>query len=388
MLSRASKRRKESFPDSVELAPVRLIGGFVCVDSHLGCVGCHFCLNRRYPALREVLERRIHREWAEAGLPPEKLAKLVAGLPAIARGGVPVRVGHLSDLVFEVSGAQALLAELPASHPVVLLTRFPPSAEVASLIARHRNALLTVSITPTVPGAVEADVSQEQVLSAIAAVPPERLFVVLGPLVEGSEEPVRRVLPAIPRGAAVGFKPLVSEGVPFPVGVAALGERTVQALADETRALGLEVPPMYGCRVRTNLGIPFFRPREIVADDPRACDGCPNRAVCAAVPEPSDATLREEAAALGLQVDAIDRKTRGITLEVTTPVARADEAYLSERLCWPIFLSGIDRGTPFRVAEVGEDVLRRWERVGFFPVSEVSAATARMTGLCKLSPEP
>jgi hypothetical protein len=384
MLTAAPRRGKESFPGSVELAPVRLIGGFVCVDSHLGCAGCHFCLTRRYPAQREVLDRRVHRDWAEAGLPPDALGTLVAKLPAIAQGGVPVRFGHLSDLRFEVDGAKALLAALPASHPVMLLTRFPPVAEVARLIAEHKNAMLNVSITPSVPGAIEADVPPRGVFDAMAAVPPELLFVMLGPLVEGSEEPVRRLLPEVPRGAALGFKPLAAEGVPFPVGVAPLSDAAVKALAEEARALGLDVPPMAGCRLRTNLGIPFFRHREFVPQASRACEGCRNQPVCAAVSEPSDGLLREQAAVLGLTVDRIDRTGRGISAEVTEPVARADETFLSEKLRWPVYLSGIRRGGEFRVVEVDEQVLQRWERTGFYPVTELVAVAARMAAMCGL----
>ncbi len=388
MLSAAAKRAKESLPPALELAPVRLIGGFVCVDSHLGCAGCHFCLNRRYREPREVLDRRIHRDWAEVGLPPTRLAALAAGLPAIARGGVPVRFGHLSDLRFEVDGAEALLAALPPSHPVMLLTRFAPSVAAARLVAAHPNALLKVSITPAVTGAITTDLRPPEVLAALAAVPSARLFVLLGPLVEGSEEPVRRLLSALPRGAAVGFKALAPEGLPLPARVAPIGPETLRSLADEARALGLDVPPMAGCRLRATLGIPFFRQRGIVADRVGACDGCPNRSVCAAVEEPPDDALREEAAVLGLRVDAVRRTDRGIHLDVNAPVARADETFLSESLGWPVFLSRVHRGPGFRVVELDEEVLRRWERTGFFPVTALAAAVAGMKALCGARPHP
>lgn len=384
-MSPGPRRGKESFPSNVELAPVRLIGGFVCVDSHLGCAGCHFCLNRRYPAQRAVLDRRLHRDWAEAGLPPDKLAELVSKLPAIARGGVPIRFGHLSDLAFEVEGAGALLAALPPGHPVMLLTRFPPVGEVARLLAAHPNALLHVSITPPVDGAIETEVAPEEVLGALASVPPSQLFVMVGPLVDGAQERVRRLLPAIPRGAAAGFKPLAAEGVPFPVGVAPLGAGAVEQLATWARELGLDVPPMAGCRLRTNLGLAFFRHRELIAEAPGVCDGCRNRAVCGVVAQPSDQILIEEAAGLGLHVDAVRRVERGVLLDVPMPVARADETFLSERLRWPVFCSGIDRGAGFRVSEVDAQVLRRWERTGFFPVREVASVTARMLALCGLA---
>jgi hypothetical protein len=380
-MSPGPRRAKESLPATVELAPVRLIGGFVCVDSHLGCAGCHFCLNRRYPAQRAVLERRLHHEWAEVGLPPEALAALVAGLPAVTRGGVPIRFGHLSDLAFEVAGAAAVLSALPATHPVMVLTRFAPSREVERLLRAHSNALLHVSVTPPVPGAIDSEVDALEVLAALREVPARQLFVMVGPLVEGSQSGVERVLAAVPPGAAVGFKPLAAEGVPFPVGVAPLSEAEVGLLAAKARALGLEVPPMAGCRLRTNLGLPFFRHRELVAQSPRACGACANQAVCASVRAPEDEVLVREAAGIGLEVQGVERLPHGVQLRVASPVARADEAYLSELLRWPVFLTGITRGGEFRVTEVDGQVLERWTRTGFFPVAEVAAVTARMVAL-------
>lgn len=384
MLSQVPRRPKESFPAAIELAPVRLIGGFVCVDSHLGCAGCHFCLNRRYPGPREVLDRKVHRDWADAGLSPRRLAELVASLPSVSHAEVPIRFGHLSDLRFEVDGAEALVTTLPPGHPVVLLTRFAPAAAVAGLLAAHANALLQVSITPPVADAISTDVDPGEVIAALSSVPGAQLFVMLGPLVEGSEPAVRELLPALPRGTAVGFKALAAEGLPWPVRVAPIGAAALRSLADEARATGLDVPPMAGCRLRTNLGIPFFRHRGLVDEDPDACDGCPNRSVCAGAGEPTDHELWAEAALLGLRAEAVRRSARGIGLEVAAAVARADETFLSESLGWPIFLSAIDRGDSFRIVERGDDVLQRWADTGFLPVSRLAAAVAEMKALCGL----
>jgi hypothetical protein len=152
-------------------------------------------------------------------------------------------------------------------------------------------------------------------------------------------------------------------------------------LAAKARALGLEVPPMAGCRLRTNLGLPFFRHRELVAQSPRACGACANQAVCASVRAPEDEVLVREAAGIGLEVQGVERLPHGVQLRVASPVARADEAYLSELLRWPVFLTGITRGGEFRVTEVDGQVLERWTRTGFFPVAEVAAVTARMVAL-------
>ena len=260
----------------------------------------------------------------------------------------------------------------------MLLTRFPPAPEVARTLGDHPNELLHVSITPAVAGAIATEVAPAAVLDAIASVPAKQLFVMIGPLVDGAEGAVRRLFHAIPRGAAVGFKALAPDGVPFPIGVAPIGDNVIAQLAEEARASGLEVPPMAGCRLRTNLRRAFFRHRELSVETPGVCAACPNYAICAAVVEPTDSTLATEAASLGLDARDIHRAPRGINIGVSQPVARADETFLSERLRWPIFLSGIHRGEGFRITEVSEDVLQRWESVGFFPVRRVADLARRM----------
>jgi hypothetical protein len=378
------RRAKEAFTGLAELAPVRLIGGFVCVDSHLGCVGCSFCLNRRYPLQRVVLERRLHRGWGAAGLPPDRLGALVAALPAVRRGGVPIRFGHASDLAFEVDGARALLAALPPDRPAMLLTRFPPSAEVAALVADHPNALLHLSVTPPGPGLDPGAVDPLQALAAAAAVPPARLFVALGPLVEGSEGAATRLLEAVPPGAAVGLKPLAREGVPFETGAAPLASAGLAALLARSKALGLSTPPMAGCRLRANLARPFFRHRELLVEAPGACAACANLAACAAVPLPDDEALRTELEVLGLEPGPTRRGPGGVEVEVTVEVARADEAYLSEALGLPVYLSGVRRGGAYQVVTLGAAVLRRWEAVGFYPATTLHAAARRMATLLGL----
>lgn len=378
------RRAKETFGGPAELAPLRLIGGFVCVDSHLGCAGCHFCLNRRYPLQAEVLERRLHRNWADAGLSPERLAALVAALPAVRRGRVPVRFGHASDLAYQVDGARALLAALPGDRPALLLTRFPPGREAVALVAAHPNSLLHLSVTPTVPGVMDSDEAPGAVLQAAAAVPPRQLYVMLVPLVAGSEAASVRILEAIPPGAAVGFKPLSSAGIPFIGPATPLGPQSVAALTTRARGLGLQVPPMAGCQVRANLGLPFFRHREIVAERPGACAGCPNLATCAGVPPPSDAAIHAELAVLGLAPSPVRRGPGGLEVAVDVPVCRADEVYLSEALGLPVFLSGVWRGGEFAVVEVGSPVLDRWDAAGFYPAAELYAAARRMAVLTGL----
>ena len=53
----AQLRHKEYYGDELELAPVRLLGGFVNVDTHLGCIGCSFCVQRCFAGALSMRER-------------------------------------------------------------------------------------------------------------------------------------------------------------------------------------------------------------------------------------------------------------------------------------------------------------------------------------------
>jgi hypothetical protein len=373
-----ARRAKESYGEALELVPIRLIGGFVCVDTHLGCAGCGFCLNRRYPAQRRVLESRAHRSWAEVGWPPERVAALAAGLPAVTRARVPVRFGHASDLVFQEDGAVALLRALPHDRSALLLTRFPVSATVARAVAGHPGALLHLSLAPPVGNGSKGAGDPREALAAAASVPPEQLFVLFGPLVEGSAPALERLLPLVPRGAAVGFKPLAIDGLPFDSESPPASAAELLALAAQARVLGLEVPPLAGCRLRGRLKLPFFRHCGLVAQDGSACDGCVTKAACTGVAAPRDESLCSEAARLGLIVHDVRREAARILLEVDAPAARADEIFLSERFGWPVHLSTVARAEGFRVVELPAEVFERWERHGIFPASALREAAMRM----------
>jgi hypothetical protein len=373
-----ARRAKESYGEALELVPIRLIGGFVCVDTHLGCAGCGFCLNRRYPAQRRVLELRAHRSWADVGWPPERVAAVAAGLPAVTRARVPVRFGHASDLVFQEDGAVALLRALPRDRAALLLTRFPVSTAVARAVASHPGALLHLSLAPPPGNGLKSAGDPREALAAAAAVPPEQLFVLFAPLVEGSAASVEQLLPLVPRGAAVGFKSLAIDGLPFPSRAVAASAAERSALAAQARALGLDVPPLAGCRLRGRLRLPFFRHRELVAEGGSPCDGCATNATCTAVAAPGDESLRGEAARLGLTVSTVRRAAARFLLEVDAPAARADEIFLSERFGWPVHLSSVARAEGFRVIELPAEVFERWERHGLFPTSALREAATRM----------
>lgn len=371
MLTTGPRRQKESLGERLDLAPVRLVGGFVCVDTHLGCIGCPFCLNRRYPAPRRVLEARLHAGCTARGFPPARIAAIVRALPSWA-AGVPVRIGNLSDVAFGAADVREVVERLDDRHPVFLASRFPVREPVARLLRARRSALLHLTLTPPAPGdrPGPAPLSAERVVASTAGLPPERIFHVVGPLAAGTEREVARLLGLLPRGAAIGFKELKVD--PLASGLAPMAPDRIDRLRAEARGAGFRVLRFAGCQARANLGRPFFRAREASRLDPEGCACCVNRTVCAAVREPAPGALAAEVRRLGLEPGAVLVEDGRASVGVDQPASRAEEVYLSERFGVEVRLTGVWRGDRLRIVELEERLLARWERTGFYPVGELS----------------
>lgn len=378
MLSlRRLERQKEGYAGVLDLAPVRLIGGFICVDTHVGCAACSFCLNRRYPALRRVLEEAVQLDHAALGVPPERVLEWIVALPSYRRARVPLRIGCASDLAFEKPGALAIAGGIDVRHPALLMTRFAISPSVTQLLERRENLLLHLTLTPAVPGVLEGPGDLAEVIRSVAKVPPERLYVMLGPLVRGSAPAVARILPLLPPGAAVGFKSLKTDGLSPAAGAIPLSPDELASLARSAAAAGLVHLPLAGCRVRRSLGIPFFRYRRIASEYPEGCGACSNRSVCASVPAPALEEVQSEARAIGIEPEAIAAADGAIIVHSSEPTARADEVYLSELFCREVFLSSVRRAEREEVVALDEAILARWERTGFYPAEQLRAAAEK-----------
>ncbi len=374
-------RHKECYDDELELAPVRLLGGFVLVDTHLGCVGCSFCLNRRYPVLRGLLERKTHLDYSAIGVTPERIASWLAGISSVVEAGVPVRFGHVTDLAFEERDACRVVEMLPPDHPVLMNTRFPIGEATRHLLRRHRNVLLHVTVTPAGLDP-ENKADSNRTLESLRGLPPDQVFVMIGPLVAGAGPAARELLARLPAASRIGFKEVDIAAIPGCEALAPMPRTEVEALIARAGELGHRWLPFYGCQVRANLGRPCFFSRA-AARAPQVCARCPNQPICASVRLPAAEQVREAAARIGLTAGEVRIAESRVELEIAEPASRADEVFLSEKLTAEVRLSTVARAERRETIRLSEAIFERWQRVGFYPVEELRRLGRQMARLIR-----
>jgi hypothetical protein len=239
-------RHKEFYDDDLELAPVRLLGGFVNVDTHLGCVGCSFCLNRRYPVHRRVLERKVQRDYAEVGATSGKIVSWVRQLPSVREARVPVRIGHITDLAFEERGACEIVAGLDPESPVLLATRFPVAGAIGDLLRARRNVMLHLTVTPATPGSNSDADETHRAIESVRGLPADQVFVVFCPLVTGAGSALQELLRTLPAGSRVGFKEIDVTAIPGCAPLTPMPRTEIDLLSAQARNLGHRWLPFYG----------------------------------------------------------------------------------------------------------------------------------------------
>ena len=353
LTAKADLRHKERYDDELELAPVRLLGGFVNVDTHLGCVGCSFCLNRRYPVHQRVLERGIHREFADVGATAARIGSWVRGLPSVRMARVPVRIGHITDLAFEERGACEVVAGLDPESPVLLATRFPVGDSTRELLR----------------------------IESVRGLPADQVFFVFCPLVAGAGPAVLELMRALPSQSRIGLKEIDVTSIPGCGGLIPMPRMELDDLIARAGELGHRWLPFYGCLVRSNLGLPCFFLARAAARSPRTCERCANRPVCASVRRPTVEEIGRAAATIGLVPAGVRFVDGRVEIDIHEPAARADEVFLSEKLTAEVRLSSVARAAKRETVQLAEEVFRRWERVGFYPVEEMRSLGRKMAAL-------
>lgn len=380
-MTRPLFRLKESLPPALSLAPLRLLGGFICADTHLGCQGCAFCLNRRYPPLGDVLDRDIQRDFADIGCPPEEIARHIERLPMFQRARVPLRLAHLTDLAFESEGIAQILDLLPPDTPAVLLTRRPLARSFLPLIRARSGLLVHASMTPG------ADPNLHRaLLDSLRDVPPRQIFIRLSPLMSGRQNEARAILDLLPQGAAVGFGELKTNGIPGTEKLSSLESNAIDALFQCARAQGLTPLDYFGCQLRALIQRPFFLRAVVQQNNPDTCAGCANASVCGHAPtsrDISDSEIIEEAQNIGLKIRDIQRDGEQILLHTDMPTGRADEVHLSEYFSQQIQLSTIARGPERGVVNMDPAIFDRWQSVGFYPVARMREISQAMLAQCQ-----
>lgn len=162
----------------LELFPIKLIGGFIAVDDHVGCHGCNFCLSRRHSLWKPVFKKGWHLDNVFSS--PDEAAELLSGMRPFRQARVPVRFGHNTDSFYQWDFGESLYRLLPNDNPFIFMTRFPVPEKHIELFQGQPNLLLKLTITPS-SSSLAFDTDVEELLTVAERIPPENLFVLIRP---------------------------------------------------------------------------------------------------------------------------------------------------------------------------------------------------------------
>jgi hypothetical protein len=351
--------------EELQLLPVKLVPGFIAIDFTLGCAGCNFCVARRNPLVNEIFERRTTRSLVRD---VSRFASALSALPSYAVAKVPLRIGNDSDLAFQRQPVRELLAAVDPDHPAVVLTRFPlERADIAVLNRRARSTLLKVTVTPA-SSHVDGFASPARVLESAAAFE-GNLLVTIGPLVRDSFAHAAAIIDALPQSerTSVYLKRLDKEGLPAIAGLPEMPPEQFQALEQRVASRGFRLNSFMLCLIFGNLGREDPRSSDVPDNELQYCETCPSQELCWTDAEVSAARIAGVCAEIGIAPRNTQQTGfRSYRVTADVPTAFGDEAYLSYRLGRKIRFSTTAAGTADYQCLASEDVVRRWEKVGFF----------------------
>jgi len=365
------KRPREIYADRQSLFPVRLVGGFICVDFHFGCNGCSFCLNRRDPVLRKILDAGIQFDIASAGIFPDDVYSLLKQSRFFNAARVPVRIGHITDWKYEIDSTHDFLGLLPDDYPIVLMTRFPLDNRQKKTLQSKQGAIAHLTLTPYGTG-LNCSPAASQIIDSARDLPANKVFYMLRPLAEGCIDNAKDILKALPDKSHIGLHKLSIDSIPTIGDARPLSEDYFQELRHFARQQGHQILDYFGCLFRRNLGIPFFRFQNAAMLTDSSCVVCPNKAVChKSVSKIDSAAIKNAASEIGIVVEQLAHENGVIKLFSNTPSARADEIYVSEMFCAEVVISSISRATEPVLKEMPGETISRWHTTGLIDTEQL-----------------
>ncbi len=359
-------------PELLELFPIKLVGGFIAVDDHVGCRGCNFCLSRRHDLWKDVFAKNFHRDGAFES--PEQAYSLLCQMRSFTEAKVPVRFGHNTDSVYQWDFGRALFEMAPSGNPFIFMTRFPLPEKHTDLFRGQPNLLTKVTITPP-SKALDIDTDVDAILASIQSVPLNNIYFLIGPIAADNLQGAGAVLDRLPKGAWADVKRLTTSGIPGMDKIDLPSEEEIDELRRRGADRGLIITDYFGCVFRRSLRRPFYKQDGAPDYIGKACESCFQREICLSGGNPLFVETKARGAALkiGLILGGAHHLGPHTTrFECDTPTSRGDETYLSELLNHRILLSSVPSGSEggsFGGTE--RKVLRRWERHGMFPAREI-----------------
>ena len=363
----------------LELFPLKLVGGFITVDQHVGCVGCRFCLSRRHPLWLRAFAHRYHAD--EGFETSEEVAGLLGAMRPFTEARVPVRFGHNTDSRFQWDFGASLYRQLPRHNPFIFMTRFPVPGRHHDLFQGQPNLLLKMTITPPSRSlGVQTDVAA--ILRSIRRLPPGNIYFLVGPLARDNLDGAREIMDALPVGSWADAKSLTRDGIPGMGSVTVPTPAELEDLRERGRRRSITTTDFFGCLLRRGLGRPFYKIDAADGYLARTCQLCHQQPSCTASrpPEEIEAAVRGAAREIDLQLLAATHLGPHTTrFDCVQPASRGDETYLSELLDHRVLLSSVPEGSEGgSFCLLDPHVLRRWERTGMFPTTHVAERAARI----------
>lgn len=361
----------DDYRNILELFPIKLVGGFIAADFHVGCLGCSFCLSRRHPLWVSAFD---------AGyclrpnfLSPEEIAGHLTGMLPFSRARVPVRFGHNSDASFQWDFGTRLYEMLPEENPFIMLTRFPLCKKRTSFFNGQPNLLLKMTITPK-SRILHTAPDIDGLIATAAHIHPDNLYVLIGPVASDSIDQVVPILERLPEGTWLDIKPLTVTGIPgMNDGFRPSGGQ-IDQLRDIAARMGFRVTDFFGCVLRRNFNRKFYKAGTAAAYIRKTCVACRNHAVCFAPVDVADIDqrVRTEAAVIDLPLADLAPKNGELIYNSKKPVSRGDETYLSELAEYPVKISNTLPGSQGGCFSLEDDAIHtRWEKTGMFPFSDI-----------------
>lgn len=354
----------------LELFPIKLVGGFIAIDAHAGCVGCSFCLSRRHSLWRKAFAANWHEPCLFSSV--EQALDILLQMKPFTQARVPLRFGHNTDGLFQWDFASSLYKKLPQENPCIILTRFPIPDRNVSLLQGQSNLIVKITITP--PSAslgISTDV--QALLSQISLLPRENVYVLIGPVAGDNWQMVPEILERLPAGLWLDIKPLTREGIPGMDAVPVCDDATLGNLRRLASDKGFQVTDFFGCLLRKRLKRPFYKAGSTPDYCQPVCRNCDQNELCYCERRktPRFDLIRRHAAGIGLEFGEIKEiGHRSVLAECTQPTSRGDETYLSEITGTRIIISSVPPGSEGGTFDqTPEEILVRWESHGLLPVT-------------------
>ena len=358
---------------SVELYPIKLVGGFIALDQFVGCIGCKFCLSRRHPFWRKAFTE--HLEYTGPFDDPLEALSLLEQMKPFTKARVPLRFGHNTDALFQWEFGVRLYKRLPEENPFIFMTRFPLDEKRVKLFQGQPNLLLKQTITPN-SLSLQMKTDVKGILEWVHRIPATNIFFLIGPLVTDNVQGARELIDLLPKGAWIDIKPLTKKGIPGIEHINVPSEAEIEILRKAARKRDMTVTDYFGCRFRIPLKRPFYKAYDAPGYVKIVCDTCENNIRCFGKKDQQaiESAIRKEAADIGIELKASSWIGPGTTLfNCEISASRGDETYLSEIFNHRVLLSSVpdgSQGGSFCLED--EAVHARWEQYGMFPTSSVA----------------